>query len=271
MNDVCVLGGCSQDLIFYQNPDGTYNEQPDIHVPGGKGANQLIQNNRVLHIFTKKDQSLVTNLDIKVEKFLISKIKEEFPNDVFLTEENNPDTALQNRLWIIDPIDGTAHFLKNNPFWGIQLAFFDKDKTRFSIIYLPVLNELYYAVDHKGAYMNGNKILPSKHLPLKQSIVELGGSLYKERASKKIYISKLVKDNKMEVSNLFHVNSSCISFTNIASGKTDALITASNKPWDVMPGILLCTEAGIKSYILDFNGNLKLFTSNPDLRDLILN
>jgi len=40
--DICVLGGCSLDRMFYQNTDGTYNTNPSIQVPGGKGANQAV-------------------------------------------------------------------------------------------------------------------------------------------------------------------------------------------------------------------------------------
>lgn len=40
--DVCVFGGCSLDQTFYQNVDGTYNKQPSVCSPGGKGANQAV-------------------------------------------------------------------------------------------------------------------------------------------------------------------------------------------------------------------------------------
>ena len=37
--DLCILGGCTLDETYYQNIDGTFNEKPDLIVPGGKGAN----------------------------------------------------------------------------------------------------------------------------------------------------------------------------------------------------------------------------------------
>lgn len=40
--DICVFGGASLDMMFYQNPDGTYNSTPDMKVPDGKGANQAV-------------------------------------------------------------------------------------------------------------------------------------------------------------------------------------------------------------------------------------
>lgn len=44
--DICVLGRCALDQIFYQKVDGTYNEKPDVMAPGGKGANQAVAASR---------------------------------------------------------------------------------------------------------------------------------------------------------------------------------------------------------------------------------
>ena len=102
------------------------------------------------NIAIKPNHTLVTSADLEIENYLIEKIKEKYPNDNFLTEENNPEGTLSDRTWIIDPIDGTSHFVKNTGFWGTQVAFYDKDKVKFAIIYLPVTNEVYYAAENKA-------------------------------------------------------------------------------------------------------------------------
>ncbi len=222
------------------------------------------------NISIKPNNTLVTDADIEIENYLINKIKEKYSNDNFLTEENNPEGKLCDRTWIIDPIDGTSHFVKNTVFWGTQLAFYDKDKIKFAIIYLPKTDELYYAAENQGAFMNNHKILPKKEVPLEQAIVEFGGSIYKELKNKKVYFNKLVEEDRLKVANIMHINACCISFTNLISNKTDALIIASNKPWDVMPGQFILKEIGINSYPLDFEKKLKLFTKNEALKDLLL-
>lgn len=260
-----------QFILEYRNKKFDYSAELNFAINIVKDAYDRIKSSTNFQISTKDDNSLVTNIDVGIEKFLISKIKSEFKNDVFLTEETNPNGELSNRTWIIDPIDGTAHFIKKTAFWGIQLAFFDKNQTRFSVIYLPKSNELYYAAQNQGAFVNNNKILTKSNVPLNQAIVEFGGSIYKEYETKKIYFNKLVKKDRLMISNILHINSCCISFTNLVSKKTDGLIIASKKPWDVMPGIFLLKEAGISSYSLDFYNKVKLFTANESLKELILN
>ena len=260
-----------EEFIYtIRNNKFQYNEELSYAIKIVKEAYDIIKLNKNFQISTKEDNTLVTNVDIKVENFLIRKIREKYPNDILVTEENYPNNQLQNRTWIIDPIDGTAHFIKGLPFWGIQLCFYDKSATKFAIIYLPVTNEFYYAAENQGAYINNDRILPKTPVSINQSVVEFGGTLYKELEVKKIYFDKLVTKDKVKVANLLHVNSSCVSFTNLASGKVDGLITSSHKPWDVMPGMHICKEIGIKAYQLTFDNNLTLLTNNEEIKRLIL-
>lgn len=253
-----------------RNKKFEYNNELNFAIQIVKEAYDKVKSHSRFKISTKEDNTLVTNIDIAIEKFLISKIKSMFKNDIFLTEENYPNNKLKDRTWVIDPIDGTSQFVKGTSFWGIQLAFFDKGTTKFAIIYLPKSNEFFYAAANQGAYINNNKILAKPEIPLNQAVVEFGGTIYKELENKKVYFNKLVKKDRLMVANLYHVNSSCIAYTNLASGKTDGLITSSHKPWDVMPGMLICKESGITSYHLDFDNKLTLLTKSQALKDLLL-
>ena len=253
-----------------RNKKFEYNEELNYSTSLVKEVYERFKSHSKFQITSKPDNSLVTDVDMAIENYLIKNLKSKFKNDNFVTEENYPDNKLLDRTWIIDLIDGTSHFIKKDRFWGIQLAFYDKNTTKFSIIYLPKINEFYYAAQNNGAYINNNKILPKEEAPLNQAVVEFGGTLYKELDSKKVYFNKLVKKDKLMVSNIYHVNSSCISYTNLASRRTDALITASTKPWDILPGMLICKEAGIKMYSLDFDNKLHLLTNNEAIKNLLL-
>lgn len=230
-----------------------------------------MQQNKI-EIFEKKDKSFVTNMDLHIENFLINLIKKHFPNDNFLTEETNSTNELKDRTWIIDPIDGTNHFIKNTGLYCTQLAFYDKGSTMFSVIYKPQTDELYFAVKNGGAYVNNNKILPPKQIPLKMALVEFCGTIARNFDDKLSILSKMInkETNELKVLNFLYIYVCSIAFTNLASLKTDGLIISSKKPWDVMPGDLLCKEAGMNVYNLDFKSNLKLYTYLDNLKDLLL-
>ena len=133
------------------------------------------------------------------------------------------------------------------------------------------MKQFYYAFSNHGAYLNNNKILLSPNdKDLNQCIIEFGGSIYKDFEEKKFYLEKLVKDDRMMVANIMHINSSCVSYTNLVSEKTDALIVSTKKLWDIMPGEFLLEEAGILKYPMDFEGKLRLFTQNKKIIDLLL-
>ena len=262
-----------EDFIMKsRNKDFGYREEMEFAIKLVKEAYFLIRSRSDISINTKEDNTLVTTADLEIEKHLLSKIKEKYSDDNFLTEERYPNNKLEDRTWVIDPIDGTSHFVNNTLFWGIQLAFYDKGNTRFSIIYLPKSDRFFYAFENHGAYVNNNKILiPEENSKsLNQCIVEFSGSLYKEFEEKSLYLRKLMGDNKLLVSNVMHINSSCVAYTNLVSQYTDALIISTKKPWDIMPGEFIAKEVGIKSYSMDFDNKLVLFTNNSKVKQLLL-
>ena len=253
-----------------RNKKFTYYDELSFALNLVKDAHIFSKSITSYNISIKSNHTLVTDADTEIENYLISKIKERYINENFLTEENNPNGFLGDRTWIIDSIDGTSHYIKNSIFWGTQLAFYDKGKIKFSIIYLPKTNELYYAAENQGAFINNNKIFPKESVPLEQAIVEFGGSIYKCFENKKIFFYKLLDKDKLNVANIMHINSCCISFTNLISNKTDALIIETIKPWDVLPGKFMLHEIGIESYALDFDKKLTLYTNNEKIKDLLL-
>lgn len=100
---------------------------------------------------------LVTNFDYEVEQFIINKIKKEYPTFTIISEEFNTNEELTDNCFTIDPIDGTINFANKLPLWGIQVACIKDGKTCAAVIYLPKINEFYYA-DENGAFMNDKRI-----------------------------------------------------------------------------------------------------------------
>ena len=90
-----------------------------------------------LEVSCKQDPTdLVTNLDYRVQDFLVSKLSQVFPEDTFLAEEmtDQPD-AQSGTVWILDPIDGTNNLVAQRENFAIMLAFFRDGQPGFAFIY----------------------------------------------------------------------------------------------------------------------------------------
>ncbi|MBR4745563.1 MAG: inositol monophosphatase, partial [Clostridia bacterium] len=135
--------------------------------------------NKTFEVHAKGDLGdLVTNLDLEIEKFLIRKMKEIYPDYDIVSEEFNSKKQVTNNCFIIDPIDGTINFANGIPLWAIQVACVQNGKTVASVISLPKLNELYWA-DKTGAYLNGKQIYV-REIDTKDAIYTVEGSKHLE-------------------------------------------------------------------------------------------
>lgn len=197
-----------------------------------KNAAQIITDDFVVKAKDKKGD-LVTNFDFEVESFIINKIKEKYPTFEIVSEETNAKKEITKNCFVIDPIDGTVNFAHGLPLWGVQIAMIKNGKTCASCIYLPKLNECYYA-DKTGAYKNGEKISVKKG-PFKSElfVVDGGGR-----------IPTIVRVGKKVVSNQRNFGACCVSYAFLASGKIAGVIFKLDKCWDYLPGEYLAKQAG---------------------------
>lgn len=252
------------------NKDFEYKEELKHALEIVKTAYDTIRNNNTFSIHMREDNSVITDADIAIEKYLISKIKEKYPNDEIVTEEYRGEFAIKNRTWIIDPIDGVTHFINSEGSWGIQLAFFDKNYTKFGVIYIPQKEELYYAAENQGVFLNNKKLEKPMILPIEDTVVEFGGSIANGFDIKEKCLDRLLNYDHKRVSNILCIKSCCTAYTNLLTNKTSALITAATSPWDVMPGELMCRELGIEITYLDKDKRVKLFTNNQEIKDILI-
>ncbi len=198
---------------------------------------------------------LVTNFDFEIERFIIDRIKENYPDFTIISEEYNSGVGLTDNCFTIDPIDGTINFAHRIPLWGIQVACIKDGETCAAVIYLPRFDELYYA-DENGAFLNGNPI----HVCDEQ--VEKG--LYTIEGSKEV-INKI----KLNLSNRSYreFHSTAVDFAYVASGRLCATALAFDSYWDYIPGEYIVKQAGGVIYDGD---KLHISANNKDFLETLL-
>ncbi len=104
-----------------------------------------------LSITRKKDNTDVTDADLATERAIRALLETERPDDGIFGEEYGAagDT---HRQWIIDPIDGTAGFLRGIPLWGTLIALAIDGVPQVGVVSMPALGRRWWAATGQGAW-----------------------------------------------------------------------------------------------------------------------
>lgn len=106
----------------------------------------------------KPDQSLVTNIDRAIEDLVRREVLERFPGDAFYGEESGGDPTAADRLWIVDPIDGTTNMVFGLPIWGVSIGLAVRGEPALGAFFMPLTQESFWFEAGGGAYRNGERL-----------------------------------------------------------------------------------------------------------------
>lgn len=126
-----------------------------IVVEAGKAA--LVRCGTVDSEF-KADESLVTDVDRETEKFLEERLNAKYPGYAFVGEEYGWRGDRSQPVWACDPIDGTTNYVWGIPQWCVSVGLLHEGVPMLGAIYVPRLDELFWAVRGEGAYCNGVRL-----------------------------------------------------------------------------------------------------------------
>jgi histidinol-phosphatase len=106
---------------------------------------------RDLEVSTKPDRSHVTDADLATERAIRAILATERPDDGIFGEEFGAEGST-HRQWIIDPIDGTANFLRGVPLWGTMIALAVDGVPQVGVVSMPALGRRWWAAAGTGAW-----------------------------------------------------------------------------------------------------------------------
>lgn len=199
-----------------------------------------------LNIRNKDLNDIVTDVDVFMEKRIVEKIKEWFPEHSIYSEECGEIEKNSEYEWFIDPIDGTINFAAGIPLFSTSITLKKNDETVFGVVFDYHQNEVYYAIKDQGAFCNGNKLSVSNHEKLSDSIVSFClTSHYNERFIKDVL--RVEEKLAPKVRGLRLLVSSAIELCWCASGKIDAVLNVKpSRGVSSAAGKLFVQEAGGK-------------------------
>lgn len=197
----------------------------------------------VKNIQQKQDQSdIVTDVDLASEKKIVSHIKARFPGDTIVAEETGYHAGTGKGTWVIDPIDGTSNFAAGVPWFGIMVAYLEEGSVMASGIYLPAMDELYYAERGRGAYCNGKRIRVSTRQNLRESLIAYG--IEYDTDPEMVEQEARLMGRLVSVCRNVRTTNSAVDDCYVACGRFGGSLFQYNMVWDVAAPSLIVEEAG---------------------------
>lgn len=127
-----------------------------------------------LRITTKADATPVTEADVRSEEAIRAILTERFPSYGFYGEETGQHAMNAENVWLVDPIDGTKSFVRECPFFSTQIALMRAGRMVLGVSSAPAYDELAWAEEGEGAWLNDKKIQVSRIVELRSAIVSSG-------------------------------------------------------------------------------------------------
>lgn len=208
----------------------------------------------------KENKDPVTTADIEANRILKQALLGHFPHAGWLSEEtrDDPERLNKERVWIVDPIDGTKEFVSGIPEYAVSVALTENGLPVVAAVYNPATEELFSAAKGQGAWLNG-ELMRAEHLIGERPIVLASRSE--------------IKRGEWEpfepFANIQPCGSIAYKLALVAAGLADATFSLGPKnEWDIAASVLLVSEAGGK--VADRGGHPFVFNQHLTLVDGIV-
>jgi myo-inositol-1(or 4)-monophosphatase len=192
---------------------------------------------RVETIDFKGEKDVVTEADHQSEEAIIEAIGAAFPGDAVLAEESGASGEQTDRLWVVDPLDGTVNYANGIPFFAVSIGLVIEGQPVLGVVLDPTRDELFTAVSGGGAQLNGRPIHHPLDKRLTDAVVSLGlpssgfGRQYRE-------IRRHVRITRA-------MGSATLSLTYLANGRFDAYVQWTKLSlWDICAAGVIAIEGG---------------------------
>jgi len=200
----------------------------------------------------KKDDSPLTLADRRSHEVIDAKLSAHFPEIPILSEEGKdiPHSVRKDWpcYWCVDPLDGTKEFIKKNGQFTVNIALMVNNEPVFGVIYIPVLDVIYYGQKDKGSYKTENGTTTAIHSLKKTGSLVAVGSKSHRSSQEDDYLSQF------DVKEVISIGSS-LKFCLVAEGKAQIYYRhGPTMEWDTAAGHAIALYSG--AHISQPNGDV---------------
>ncbi len=196
-------------------------------------------------IRSKESYNLVSDADVESEQAIGEYIQQQFPDHAILGEEMLSADISAEKLWIVDPLDGTNNFAHQIPHFAISIAYYENGRPVCGVVHNPIREETYEAIRGSGTALNGRpaSVSPSQRL----DEVLIGVGFYYDRGTMMEATLAAMRDLfQKNIHGFRRFGTASLDLCHVASGLYGAYFEYELSPWDFAAGRLILEEAGGK-------------------------
>ncbi|HEY2256921.1 MAG TPA: histidinol-phosphatase [Variovorax sp.] len=199
-----------------------------------------------LEVIAKADESPVTQADRAAEAAMREILGADRPADGIFGEEHGRERLDAERIWVLDPIDGTRSFITGSPLWGTLIALVRGGRVELGMVDMPVLGERWIGQAGLGAERNGqpvhasacSEVARARIVTTSPDIFDAAGWQAFERLSRRCAMRRFGGD--------------CYGYAQLAGGTIDLVVETGLQPYDYLGPTGLIEAAG--GVITDWEG-----------------
>ncbi len=214
------------------------------------GARELMSRRDSRVVSEKAPKDLVTDADLASQKAVRSALLNAYPDYVFVGEEegeNDPPDAVRRGdpdappCWVVDPLDGTVNYVHRLQSFAVSIGLYHAGRMKLGVIYDPVADEMFTALDGQGAQCNGQSIQSSDCQAIDRSLIACSFPAGVRGTDPEVtrFIRVLERCRSLR-----RLGSCALNMCYVSAGRLDAYWATSIAVWDCAAGIVIAREAG---------------------------
>jgi myo-inositol-1(or 4)-monophosphatase len=206
-----------------------------------------------LAVEQKSKFDYVTEVDKLAEAEIVRELKRAYPDHAILGEETGA-SGKSDKVWIIDPLDGTHNYIRGYPHFSVSIGFMDHGDLVHAVVYDPLHDELFTASKGDGAFVNDRRMRVTRRENLTGALIATGFP-YRQREHLDAQLA-MTRAVLQQAEDIRRTGSAALDLAYVAAGRMDGYFEIGLKPWDMAAGCLLVRESG--GQFCDFTGTAGL-------------
>ena len=214
------------------------------------GAAELMARRDDRVVREKAPKDLVTDADLASQKAIRTLLMDAFPRYAFVGEEEGetqpPPAVLRGDAdappcWVVDPLDGTVNYVHRLQSFAVSIGLFAGGKMRLGVVYDPVVDEIFTAIDGQGAMVNDRVVRSSDCGSVDEALVACSFPAgVKSDAPEVTRFTRVLERCR----SLRRLGSCALNMCYVADGRLDAYWATNVSAWDSAAGTVIAREAG---------------------------